>query len=302
MKHLLTVGLFAIILLVLSCDPQPKSSATQDAPAVDWACKTIASPRDTGRSDRAVSMRGKAWPNGTVLRVGYVDQYGGPSQRTLFEQCCADWAKVCNIKFTFPTAGPYDVRVAFNPGGGAWSYVGTDCRNVPQSSPTMNLGWTARDAYLHEIGHTLSLAHEHQNPQGKIQWNEPAVIKELSGPPNNWSIDVIRYNVLDPLPATNVIATSLDQVSIMMYPIPARWTLNGFSSTGGKVISEIDAAFIGQLYPFTANPPNPPNPPTGGICLTRAQADSLKVAAANAEAAAQRVRTLINATMKTPKK
>ena len=47
----------------------------------------------------------------------------------------------------------------------------------------MNYGWLTPDSdddelrrvVLHEFGHALGLIHEHQNPEGGIEWNEPAV-------------------------------------------------------------------------------------------------------------------------------
>ena len=72
----------------------------------------------------------------------------------------------------------------------------------------MNYGWLTptsdddelRRVVLHEFGHALGLIHEHQNPEGGIQWNEPAVKADLSGPPNNWDDETIRHNVLDHYP------------------------------------------------------------------------------------------------------
>jgi hypothetical protein len=51
---------------------------------------------------------------------------------------------------------------------------------------------------LHEFGHALGLVHEHQHPAGGIQWNRPQVLRDLSGPPNNWPLDVIEQNVFKP--------------------------------------------------------------------------------------------------------
>ena len=33
------------------------------------------------------------------------------------------------------------IRIAFDPNNGAWSYVGTDCKGIPRNMPTMNLGF-----------------------------------------------------------------------------------------------------------------------------------------------------------------
>ena len=50
---------------------------------------------------------------------------------------------------------------------------------------------------LHEFGHALGLIHEHQNPIQAIDWNKPAVIADLSGPPNNWDRDTIEHNMFE---------------------------------------------------------------------------------------------------------
>lgn len=54
-----------------------------------------------------------------------------------------------------------------------------------------------------------------------------------------------------------------------MYPIPLSWTLDGFSSPGGQVISEVDQQFIAARYPFSAPPV------TGNVMLSSGQVDSI---------------------------
>ena len=118
-------------------------------------------------------------------------------------------------------------------------------------------GWLTPDSddaelnrvVMHEFGHALGLIHEHQNPEGGIQWNEPAVIADLSGPPNNWDVDQIRVNVLSHYPPGDVTSTPVDADSIMMYPIPAAWTLDGFSADLNEDVSNQDREFIHQEYP-----------------------------------------------------
>ena len=41
---------------------------------------------------------------------------------------------------------------------------------IPLNQATMNLGWQDEGVVLHEFGHTLGFIHEHQNPEGGIQW------------------------------------------------------------------------------------------------------------------------------------
>lgn len=56
--------------------------------------------------------------------------------------------------------------------GYACSAIGTDAR-LPcyKERQTMNLGWVDERTILHETGHALGLVHEHQHPEGKIDWD-----------------------------------------------------------------------------------------------------------------------------------
>jgi hypothetical protein len=239
-------------------DEQKQGSENALNPQIDtvfsfanvWYCSQFekAAKPKKGAS-RSVSGKNKFWPTGAALKVGFL---GGTTQQIAqVKQYCVEWSKHANIDFVFPSSGSstYDLRVSFSPGGGAWSYIGTDAKSIRQSSPTMNLGWVGRDVILHEFGHALGLFHEHQNPKGGICWNEQNVIRELSGPPNNWDEATIRNNVLAKFKDTDVIATNWDKLSIMHYQIPASWVCNGVAIPGGKVLSDIDKEFIKTVYP-----------------------------------------------------
>ena len=122
------------------------------------------------------------------------------------------------------------IRVAFMQGEGSWSFIGSDSESVPnQDEPTMNYGWLTSSSsddvgiarvVLHEFGHAVGLAHEHQNVSGGIKWNKEQVYKDLGGPPNNWPKETIDHNMFDRYDETIAIYSEFDPKSIMLYPIP----------------------------------------------------------------------------------
>ncbi len=219
-------------------------------------------------------MRGKFHPVGSTIKIGFIG--GTEAQKTLIKNGFASWKQSANLNFEYPLTGPYNIRVSFS-GGSAWSYIGIDCNQISQSSPTLNVGFglgAAEQAAgvssvaLHEIGHALGLLHEQQFP-GAICWNEANVISDLSGPPNNWNIQTIRFNVLDYHNPANVILGGYDSRSIMHYAIPARWTCNNTEIAGGNAITTNDRNFIALQYPGTTPPP------VTTVAITKAQRDNI---------------------------
>jgi len=204
---------------------------------------------------RAISPIGKAWMNGSTLRVKFM---GGTSaqQRTVREQ--ADWwSQHANLKFDFNNAANAEIRIAFDASDGAWSYVGTDCRGIALNEPTMNLGFLDGGTAAHEFGHTIGLAHEHQNPAGGIKWNEAAVIREMKKSPNFWDEQTTRHNILRKYSVDQVNGTQVDPDSVMLYFFPSSWTANGIGTKANDELSSIDKEFIAgaKMYPKTGTTP-----------------------------------------------
>jgi Astacin (Peptidase family M12A) len=215
-----------------------------------------------GPQAEAVFFFRKAWPNGSRLRVRFLG--GSPAQRELaLEQ--ADWWKPhANLSFVVSNDPDAEIRIAFDPNDGAWSYLGTDCLGIPRNAPTMNLGFQDGGTSAHEFGHTIGLGHEHQNPEGGIEWNEAEVIRDLSGPPNNWTPQQIRHNVLERYSVAHVRGTRFDPQSIMLYFFPATWTSNGVGTDANEVLSETDKAFAALMYPRRDPAPGPTRLQVGG--------------------------------------
>lgn len=206
-----------------------------------------------GKRTRAVSPIGKLWMNGSTLRIRFLG--GTAAQRAVVEQFAPRWTDHANLHFEFAPAADAEIRVAFADDG-AWSYVGTDAQGIPVSEPTMNFGWLDEAVVLHEFGHAIGLAHEHQNPDGGIRWNEPVVIRDLSGSPNFWDEATVRHNVLNKYSHDQINGTDFDPESIMLYSFPAEWTLDGFHTEPNTKLSALDQSFAAgaKMYPGRTAP------------------------------------------------
>jgi hypothetical protein len=217
-------------------------------------CTTLVGQAVTG--GKAALVNQFKWQLGQTIRVQFLE--GHPILRERVANIARLWTGpgMANLRLAFVDSGPSDVRVTFQLGQGSRSAVGTDALHYP-NQPTMNFGWLAPDSeeiklrsvVLHEFGHMMGLIHEHQTPLNPVKWNRSAVIKDLSGPPNNWDEATIQLNIFDSYDPAKVTGTARDPKSIMMYPIPAAWTLDGFTSTLNPDLSPLDRQLIGQVYP-----------------------------------------------------
>jgi Astacin (Peptidase family M12A)/Bacterial pre-peptidase C-terminal domain len=205
---------------------------------------------------RAIAPVGKQWINGSTLRIRFMQ--GTEAQKDMVRDIAPEWTRHANLDFEFTDDPRAEIRVTFDPNDGAWSYVGTDNSGIPLHAATLNLGWQDASVILHEFGHMIGLAHEHQNPDGGIIWNEAQVIADLSGPPNFWDEPTIRHNVLDKYSADQVHGTTFDPKSIMLYAFPDNWTSNTGATSENNALSDRDVSFIAseKMYPGR-NAPGP---------------------------------------------
>jgi len=233
-------------------------------------------PFGVARALEGVGVKRSLWAPGQTITVGFIG--GTAAQRAKVVASYAEWKKYANLNHTFPAFGPYNVRISFNPGG-AWSYIGTDCKFVNQAYSTMNLGFDQPGTYLHEIGHQHGLAHEQSNPHDGglcLVWaNVIADLRREQG----WDEATARAN-MTMLRPEDVHVTPFDRVSIMEYPLRASWMCNSIAVPGGSVLSPTDKSFISFLYPGVIIPPDPIN-----ITITPQQAQELRQGALNVQTA-----------------
>jgi hypothetical protein len=205
---------------------------------------------------RAVIEFRKLWINGSTLRVRFLE--GTAEQQAKAREEAMWWMDQAhaNLNFEFGDASDAEIRITFDPTDGAWSWVGTDARKIPFNQATMNLGFLDPGTAAHEFGHAIGMGHEHQNPRSGIEWNEDVVLRELAGPPNNWTPDQIKFNVLDKYALDQIRGTDFDPESIMLYFFPGRWVKSGIGTRSNEVLSELDKMFIAsrEAYPGKGEP------------------------------------------------
>jgi len=204
---------------------------------------------------RAIAPRHSVWVNGSRIRIRFEE--GDSDVVNVVQRVAVRWTDHANLQFEFTDDPRAEIRITFDEDDGAWSYIGTDNLDIPLHAATLNLGWVDEGVILHEFGHMVGLGHEHQSPHGGIEWDEAAVIADLSGRPNYWDVDTIRHNVLRKYSVDQIHGTEFDPDSIMLYEFPPEWTRNRPEGTHeNDDLSAMDRAFVrsGQMYPGRPDP------------------------------------------------
>lgn len=218
-------------------------------------CKAIA----TVLPESAVGVKNALWTNGQTIRIGFLGDH--PTRKKYFMDAITEWSKYANLKFTYPSAPPYDVRVSFANGDGSWSWIGTGAKARPANEPTIKIGWDGLGVCLHEVGHLIGLGHEMASPNSTLCYNKPVINKALAGSPNFWSQAQIDYNVYAKYDPKAVNASVYDPKSIMQYSLPDSWLIYSLPDCPIKnvpentVLSDTDKSFMATLYPFPVAPP-----------------------------------------------
>ena len=156
---------------------------------------------------------------------------------------------IVNLKFEFVDDSQIaDVRIAFNPDDGAWSLLGTQCKDE-KNGHTMNLGWFDVATTIHEFCHMLGMIHEHSNPVGSaIEWNEKRVY-EWAEQTQGWDRETTYVNIIQRAKISEINASTFDPESVMLYFFPGELTINGKGTKQNTKLSGLDVLYLTKMYP-----------------------------------------------------
>ena len=183
--------------------------------------------------------------------------------RSAVQRFASEWTQHANIKFLFvDDTQPAVIKIDFDRDGFSWSMVGTDALGIPFNFSTMHFGAfddtspeaLVRSVVLHEFGHALGLIHEHQSPVAGIQWNRAQVYADMAGATPLWDRAKVDANVFSRYSVSSTNFSQYDPTSIMQYPYPASWTLDGRGTPFNSTLSATDIEFIRRWYPYPTDP------------------------------------------------
>lgn len=216
---------------------------------------------------KAIIVNNRKWVNGTTLHYAFFEnqpRFAHLAATEAFKKVFRDGVKAwvdlgIGLKFEeVKSRADAELRIAFQKNDGHWSYIGKDVLNQGDDDATLNLDPTAGnfnwETAAHEIGHSMGLPHEHQNPKAGIVWNDEAVYAALAQPPNRWSRETTFHNIIRKIDADTVQGSNWDKDSVMHYRFeagmitaPQEFKSKPLVPAGG--LSARDREWIRTFYP-----------------------------------------------------
>ena len=273
-KILILTLIFSLPVGFLGCQ-QPESRSKAPNPRLDKIPDIVFESMTADDGLKFVGHSELSWDK-RLVTVSF--ESGDADILELIESTAEEWTNLGgDLKFSFRNPnGSFrkwtafdstpvsDIRISFRSGswGGYWSAIGVLAENFDPNHPTMNLekfdvelkkylssgvstAWDTsydKSTILHEFGHALGLAHEHFHPKCQDDMKKNVIIKDLMGPPNNWSEKQAKFNIdysfylktlIDDGDITKAPITSVnvDQDSLLLYSdFPASAFKSGNSS------------------------------------------------------------------------
>lgn len=259
----------------LSTAPLPPGAKPRVPHAMNPKDACLAHAPPSGRESGLVTADEFLWPNGSTLRLWFMD--GTPEQIDTVVSEASEWMKYANLKLvwhTDPKSKPAEVEgiITFNQcegGATAWYVKGAGPQSLryakkgeyniclsafePEWQGGPNGQAHARASVKHEVGHFIGLMHEQFNPDLKVTWDKEYVY-DWCKKTQSWDRDACDRQVMATLELVNPTVrwktTKFDKDSIMFYGIKdPNFTTERITYPQPLSISEVDKAGVGQLYP-----------------------------------------------------
>ena len=202
------------------------------------------------------------WAAGTTLKVCFL---GGDSDSRVFvARVASDWTLGTSLHLDFGSlpalrdcgAGERSqIRIAFDPQGASWSYVGIQALEARDGEPTMTLPGPDRallgaHQILHEFGHAFGLKHEEEHPDWKCRAElNLAGLTRSAG----WTREMVDRNLQsvkrdDP----RYLVSAVDPSSVMRLLLGPEWFQRADSpcvTPPAAALSARDRELVQRIYP-----------------------------------------------------
>jgi hypothetical protein len=201
-------------------------------------------------------LKGRFWTPGTILKVAF--RGGSPAINDRVLQYANLWSQWANISFAdVGLNDDWDLCIGFDKLG-YWSMIGTDSKSAQRtgeqslnlqgfdSTPMPESEWMR--VVPHEIGHALGAMHEQMRPEIVNRINREACYAYFART-QGWNRQMVDQQLLTPLDMSEMIASTVEETSIMEYQLPGSIMIDGRPVPGGDHITDLDGTTMAKVYP-----------------------------------------------------